>query len=92
MLRFLTVLLFMASGFNVRQRDTHFLQINARFSDRDRYRDQDVPSTGGTWVYLTPGAATSLYAYLQLPVYQYVNDGNLVPRYGLMLGVSRNFE
>lgn len=85
-------------GYRLTPRLVGNLQINARLSDRDRYRDQDVPNTGGTWVYLTPGAtldvgaATSLYAHLQLPVYQYVNDGNLVPRYGLMLGVSHNFE
>jgi len=74
------------------------LQLNLRTSDRDEFLGQRVPSTGGTWLYLTPGitletsGTTALYAHLQLPVYQYVNDSNLVPRYGLMIGASHSFE
>ena len=74
------------------------LQINYRNSGRDRFIGMDVPSTGGTWIYLTPGIAlqtgesSSVYMHVQLPVYQYVNDSNLVPRYALMIGASHSFE
>ncbi len=70
------------------------LQLNSRSAPRDEYRGEEVPSTGGHWVYVTPGlrlqlsTSTSVYTHLQLPVYQYVNDGNIVPRYGLVVGAS----
>ncbi|TAK03506.1 MAG: transporter [Candidatus Manganitrophaceae bacterium] len=73
------------------------LQVNARVAPHDEFKGAVVPSTGGKWVYLTPGIKvqaspnTALYAHLQLPLYQYVNEENLVPRYGFMMGVSHAF-
>ncbi len=73
------------------------LQVNLRQTPRDEFRGREVPSTGGLWVYLTPGVKvqaspnTALYVHLQLPLYQKVNDENLVPRYGLILGISHAF-
>ncbi len=76
-------------------------QINVRHTERDTYRTtsgkQGVPSTGGTFVNLTPGIRVqasdhlSLYSFLQLPIYQYVNEENLVSRYGLVLGMTYTF-
>lgn len=74
------------------------LQLNLRASDNDEFNGEKVPNTGGTWIYLTPGItlqtgeSTSLYTHLQLPVYQYVNDSNLAPAFGLMVGASYNFQ
>ncbi len=76
---------------------TGSLQVNLRHAPRDEFHGTEVPSTGGTWVYLTPGirlaAASnmSFYAHVQFPIYQRVNEVNLVPRYGLILGVSHAF-
>lgn len=76
---------------------TASLQINLRQTPRDEFNGQDVPNTGGTWVYLTPGITahatptTALYTHLQLPLYQDVNDANLVPSYGLIAGLSHSF-
>lgn len=56
------------------------------------------PITGGTLVYLAPGASvrvgggTSVYGFIQLPVYQNVNSLQLSPRYTLTLGVKHSFE
>jgi hypothetical protein len=56
------------------------------------------PATGGTLVYLAPGAlvrvgsGTSVYGFIQLPVYQHVNSLQLSPRYTLTLGVQQTFE
>jgi hypothetical protein len=56
------------------------------------------PATGGTLIYLAPGAlirvggGTSVYGFVQLPVYQNVNSLQLSPRYALSLGVSHSFE
>jgi hypothetical protein len=55
-------------------------------------------ATGGTLVYLAPGAlyraggGNSIYGFVQLPVYQYVNSLQLNPRYTLTLGISHSFE
>jgi len=73
------------------------LQINMRQAPHDEFKGEEVPSTGGTWIYLTPGVkvqsspGTAFYTHVQLPVYQYVNETNLVPRYGLIVGVSHTF-
>jgi hypothetical protein len=87
------------AGLNLRvaERLIPSLQVNFRFADRDEFKGMKVPSTGGTWIYLTPGLKvhaspnTALYTHVQIPVYRYVNDVNLVPRYGLMLGFSYTF-
>lgn len=56
-----------------------------------------VPDTGSTLVFLTPGArlatgeASSLYAFLQLPVYEDMCGKNLAPRCGDPLGVPHVF-
>jgi hypothetical protein len=56
------------------------------------------PATGGTLLYLAPGATwrvgggTSVYGFVQLPLYQNVNSLQLVPRYTLTLGVRQSFE
>jgi len=57
-----------------------------------------IPATGGTLLYLAPGATwragggTSIYGFVQLPVYQNVNSLQLVPRYTLTVGVNQAFE
>lgn len=76
---------------------TASLQLNFRLAPHDEFKGKVVPSTGGRWVYLTPGVKvqaspnTVLYAHLQVPVLQDVNEENLVPRYGLIFGVSYAF-
>lgn len=73
------------------------LQVNLRQAPRDEFNGKNVPSTGGKWVYLTPGvkvdvsSSMTLYTHVQLPIYQFVNEENLVPRYGLIFGVSHAF-
>jgi hypothetical protein len=54
--------------------------------------------SGGTLIYLAPGAllrvggGTSVYGFVQLPVYQYVNSLQLSPRYNLTLGIQQSFQ
>ncbi len=72
-------------------------QLNTRIRQRDTFIGQNVPSTGGEFMFLTPGVRLavsqdlSVYSHVQLPVYQRVNDVNLVADYGIMLGVSYGF-
>jgi hypothetical protein len=60
--------------------------------------DPSLTLTGGTLVYLAPGASyrvgggTSIYGFVQLPIYQNVTSLQLSPRYTLTLGVSHAFQ
>jgi len=73
------------------------LQVKLFHQDRNRYLDQDVPSTGSTVLYLTPGLRVSgpgnvsLFAYLPLATYCHVNDPQLGPRLGITTGLSKQF-
>jgi hypothetical protein len=64
---------------------------------RSLYLSQDVPSTGMTFFYVTPAlhldvpGGVSVYAYLQLPAYRYVNDMQLAPRAAVLTGLSKIF-
>ena len=79
------------------ERVTWSLQLNWRRTGRDRFLSQDVPSTGATFLDLTPGlrlettTGTSLYGFVQIPVRQDVNEVQLAPRTALLLGVSKSF-
>ena len=82
----------------VGDRLTWSIQMNARRTERDRYLSQEIPSTGARFINLTPGlrldaaaGGLTLYAFVQVPVYQYVNEVNLAPRTGLLLGISKAF-
>jgi hypothetical protein len=71
-------------------------QVNLRHGTRDRFVGEDVPSTGSTLVNVTPGlryqtSSLTLYAFLPVPVYQRVNEAQLAPRVGVVVGVSRQF-
>lgn len=90
---------FIDGGVNYRANDkiNLLLQINTRISRRDEFLDMDVPNTGVTFVNLTPGVvltaseSTAFYAHVQIPIYQRVNEVNLVPNWGLMMGISYGF-
>jgi hypothetical protein len=73
------------------------LQVNLRHGARDRFLGDDVPSTGSTLVNVTPGLRcdigrkVSVYGFLPLPLYQRVNEAQLAPKLGLVVGFSRLF-
>lgn len=92
-----TLLVNIGASYRLTEKIMTSLQVNARQAPHDKFRGTKVDSTGGRWIYITPGVrieaspTTALYTHLQVPVYQYVNQSNLVPRYGLMFGVSHAF-
>jgi hypothetical protein len=55
------------------------------------------PATGGTLAYLAPGVmarvggGTSVYGFVQLPIYQNVNSLQLAARYTVTVGVRQSF-
>ena len=73
------------------------VQLNGRRTAADRFLGHEVPSTGSTLINVTPGmrcqvsTSTSFYAFLQVPLYQDVNDAQLAPRTGLLTGLSKSF-
>lgn len=73
------------------------LQLNARQRARDSGAQAEPDHSGSTTLDLSPGVtfglghASTLYAYLQLPVYQKVNGTQLVPRSALALGWTGAF-
>jgi hypothetical protein len=92
-----TTLVDMGAGYVVTKKVTVSGQLNLRISGRDKFIGLDVPSTGGEFLFITPGvrlAASddfSIYSHVQVPIYQRINDENLVENYGVMLGASYNF-
>jgi len=84
-------------GYAQGERWVYSLQLNARHAGRDDYLGQGVPSTGSDSVALSPGIrfgtgkGLELYSYLQIPVYQDVNEAQLAPRFGFIVGMSKRF-
>ena len=73
------------------------LQLNYRHVEHDNGANADEISTGGDLVYLSPGLVvpvdkeTSVYGFVQLPVYQDVRGVQLAPRYIASMGVRFSF-
>jgi hypothetical protein len=73
------------------------LQAKLYHQARNEYLGQGVPSTGGTFVYVNPGLrftaprSFSLYAFVLLVPYRYVNEAQLGPRVGFLTGLSKTF-
>lgn len=73
--------------------DTH-LQLNARRELQESGANADIPNSGSTLVYLSPGInariADGLHAYgfLQVPLYQKVTGRQLEPKYTVSFGLS----
>ncbi len=73
------------------------LQLNARHVERDAGANADTVSTGGTLVYLSPGVnipvtkQTSVYGFVQVPIYQDVRGVQLAPRFTASLGARFAF-
>jgi hypothetical protein len=71
----------------------------AKYTHRGRseYRGEGVDSTGGTVVYAVPGLSVALptrfsvYLFMPVPVYRYVNETQVAPRISLVAGLSRMF-
>ncbi|MBI4546531.1 MAG: hypothetical protein HY707_01020 [Ignavibacteriae bacterium] len=78
------------------------LTLSSRFRHTgvDRFQDQEVPNTGGDWLYLVPGInvtpwrSVTLRAHLDLPVYRNLEGSQLTTTYvtGLNLFYSINLE
>lgn len=72
---------------------TPMLQVNARWDGRERGVNADYADSGDAAYYVSPGATVqlgvhrSLFAFLELPVYQRVNGLQLDPRWLVSVGL-----
>jgi hypothetical protein len=73
------------------------LQINFSQKSHDQGALADTTDTAGTVLYLSPGLShsinhtTSVYSYLQLPIYSQLQGYQLFPRWTMALGASMRF-
>jgi hypothetical protein len=73
------------------------IQLNARYVEHDTGANADQTSTGGTLLYISPGLVvpvskrTSVYGFVQLPIYQDVRGVQLTPRYTASIGARFSF-
>ncbi|HEV8335279.1 MAG TPA: hypothetical protein VGR67_02545 [Candidatus Polarisedimenticolia bacterium] len=73
------------------------LQLNGQGAPHDSYRGQVVDGTGSRQIALTPGitifgsSGIGFYAHVAVPVYQKVNESQLVPRTALAVGLTGTF-
>jgi hypothetical protein len=64
---------------------------------RNIFVEDDVPSTGGTILYVNAGLryqsaeGLGLYGFFLAPAYRDVNDAQLAPRYSMLVGFSKVF-
>lgn len=73
------------------------LQLNLQYKWRDKGVNGEPADSGGRAAFLSPGLSwsasrdTSIYAYVQLPVYQYVNGVQLSMDRAAVVGASYRF-
>jgi hypothetical protein len=73
------------------------LQANFLQKGRDKGLQAEPEDSGGTFLYVSPGASWNLtkqlqlYGFVQLPVYQKVNGVQLTADYALAVGISTRF-
>jgi hypothetical protein len=73
------------------------LQLNYVYKGRSKGSEAEPEDSGGQMVALTPGItyaftpAVQAYAFLQLPIYQYVNGVQLIAKWSGTVGLSAQF-
>jgi hypothetical protein len=73
------------------------LQLNAMHRSRDRGSDAEPASTGGKFLFISPGLSyvltesLQIYTFLQLPLYQYVNGVQLTADWAAVAGLNMRF-
>jgi hypothetical protein len=76
---------------------TPSLQVKLFNQGRSQLGSTEVPSTGGTIVYLNAGLrfrsaeGIGIYGHVLVPAYRQVNDAQLAPRVSILFGLSKTF-
>ena len=73
------------------------LQLNARIEKRESGAEADVPNSGASLIYLSPGATVPInknlhaFGFIQVPIYQRVNGYQIEPEVLLSGGLRYSF-
>lgn len=73
------------------------VQLNVLHRGRDRGREAEAADTGGNSIFLSPGVSyavapnTQIYAFVQKPVYQYMNGVQIAADWSVLAGLSARF-
>ncbi len=84
-------------GYAAYESVTPQLQINARVERRDSGANADIPNSGATLMYFSPGVTWHVShqfhvaTFVQLPIYQRVNGLQIEPRYTASVSVGYQF-
>jgi hypothetical protein len=89
-----------ATSYQFVKRASVLLQVNGRFQDYADVGSTGEPreSTGGTWIYVSPGINLQLSdalagtSYIQLPVYQNVHGIQQTARFNLLFSLSYTLD
>lgn len=73
------------------------LQINVRTERKESGANADIPNSGATLAYLSPGATwtvspnVQVYGFAQVPIYQRVTGFQLEPKHSVSMGVHYSY-
>lgn len=91
----------MGTAYPLSRTSIALFQINGRYRAKDRMVNgafnEDTLFTGGTYVYASPGVRVDthgmgVYALVQIPLYQKVNELQLTSRANVVIGVQHRFK
>ncbi len=74
------------------------VQVNMQIKGRDTGAEAENENSGGSFVFLSPGISyaysrnSSVYGFVQLPLYQHVNGVQLTADWSVALGVTHMFK
>ena len=83
--------------YSVTQDLSAMLQLNFLYKGRDAGAQAEPDDSGGKFLHLSPGLGYSFtpsfqaYAFIQLPLYQYVNGVQLTAQRGYTVGITARF-
>jgi hypothetical protein len=83
--------------FEMTAKSAVMLQLNALHRARDSGSEAESEDSGGKFLYVSPGLGTliakslQVYAFVQLPLYQYVNGVQLTADWAGVVGISSRF-
>jgi hypothetical protein len=87
----------LGTRYEVDERLSLMLQLNALHRSRDSGRFAEPADSGGSSVFLSPGVSYAVsrewqvYGFVQLPLYQYVNGVQVTAQRAVALGVGARF-
>jgi hypothetical protein len=83
--------------YDIASRAGLMLQLNYLYKARDKGAEAEPEDSGGTFLFVSPGASWDLtkdfqlYGFVQVPVYQKVNGVQLTADYAVVVGLSTRF-